>query len=111
MSDPLLAIIIQKTTAGEWDEQIDWSNPARQLGDDTIATSEWLVTGADDELEIYDRSIGDPAVTTTGWMRGGTQGNIYTVTNTITTAGGRTLTGTFLVSIVAFVFLTQPNCI
>lgn len=57
--------------------------------DDTIATSTWVITaGPDDALVLDDDSHDDK--TATVWIEGGTLGGRYTLTNGITTAGGRT---------------------
>lgn len=106
-----VAVIIQKVPGEAWDEAIDWSIPARDLGYDTIASSSWSVQGADDGLELYDPTISEDGLQTEIWMRGGTVGNYYTVTNTVITTGDRTLTETFLVQLVEFRFLTSPHCI
>lgn len=103
------AVVIYKTTAMDFDEAIDWSCAARGLGSDTIAASVWSVQGADTALETYNPSF-DGDVTQI-WLRGGTNGNYYTVTNTITTGGGRILAETFLVLIVPYLFITSPSCI
>lgn len=105
------AIVVQKTPAGQWDQSINWGCPSRDLGDDLIATSEWAVTGPDDELDLYDDSISTDKKFTTTWMRGGTLGAYYTVTNTITTEDDRVLTGTFIVQVVPYIYLTQPRVI
>lgn len=56
--------------------------------DETITTSEWFITGADTDLTIDSDSHDDK--TTTVWLSGGTAGVNYTLTNRITTDGGRT---------------------
>lgn len=69
------------------DYQIDW---ATWLGTDTIATSTWVVpTG------LTKGSDTKTATTATVWLSGGTVGQRYSVTNRITTAGGRTEDGSF----------------
>lgn len=105
------AIIVQKTPAGLWDITINWACPTRDLGDDTIITSEWDVSGNDEVLTLSDESIAVDGKSTTAWLNEGTLNNFYLVTNTITTSGGRVLTGTFIVQIVPYVFLTQPRVI
>lgn len=64
---------------------IDWAT--RHLGDDTIASSTW----AADSTRITIDSDTNTTTTTTVWLSGGTIKEYYTVTNTIITAGGRTL--------------------
>lgn len=105
------AIIIQKTPIGEWDVTIDWGCPSRDLGPDTIFTSEWAAQGTDNALVLSDPSISTDEKSSTIWISGGTQGIFYTVTNTITTTDERVLTGTFLVQLLEYVFLTQPHFI
>jgi len=63
------------------DYVIDWSD---WLSGDTIADSEWIVP---DGLVNVDDSFTDAA--TTIWLSGGTAGRKYSLTNRITTAGGR----------------------
>jgi hypothetical protein len=64
------------------DYQVDWS---AWLGVDTISTSTWVVpTG------ITKNSDTKTTTTATIWLRGGTAGTLYLVTNRIVTAGGRT---------------------
>ena len=105
------AIIVQKTPAGQWDQSINWSCPSRGLEGDLIAGSSWAVDGPDAALELYDESIATDLKSTTTWMRGGTLGAYYTVTNTITTEDVRILTGTFIVQVVDSIYLTQPRVI
>lgn len=72
----------QKDPDAVLDYTIDWST---WLGDDTIATSGWTVpTG------LTEDSDSNTTTTATVWLSGGTVGTVYTVTNEITTAGGRT---------------------
>jgi hypothetical protein len=55
------------------------------LGDDTIATSTWIVgTGLTKDSDSHDDT------SATLWLSGGTLGEEYTATNRITTTGGRT---------------------
>lgn len=68
------------------DYQIDWVD---SLGSDTIATSTWSVPAG-----ITKDSDTNTTTTTTAWLSGGTANTNYTLTNTITTAGGRTLVKT-----------------
>lgn len=69
------------------DWTIDWSK--RGLGTDTIATSVWSKTGGGTDYTISNTSFTN--TTTTMWLTGGTLGVVYQITNTITTAGGRTM--------------------
>lgn len=72
------------------DYRLDWSG---FLGDDTIGTSEVVVTGA-----TLDSGTNDDTSATI-WLSGGTLGTTATITNTITTAGGRTETEVYTLSI------------
>lgn len=64
------------------DYTVDWSD---WLDGDTIATSIWTVpTG------ITQASETETTTAATIWLSGGTDGSDYTVTNRITTVGGRT---------------------
>jgi len=105
------AIIVQKTPDGHWDQTIDWGCPSRQLGDDLIDVSTWAVSGADSALTLSDETISADKKETTVWLTGGTLGVFYQVTNTITTEDGRIFTGTFVVSVVPYVYLVQPRTI
>lgn len=104
-------VVIQKTPASEWDETIDWTCASRGLGDDTIDTSAWAFTGDDDDLVLSDDSIAEDGLSTTIWLSAGTLGAFYAVTNTVVTSGGRTLTETFQVEMVANIFINQPRSI
>lgn len=61
----------------------DWSV---WLDGDTIATSQWQVAIPGLSITEQAKSV----ATATVWLSGGQQGRQYKVTNTITTAGGRT---------------------
>jgi hypothetical protein len=105
------AIVVQKTPVAEWDQAINWGCPSRELGDDFIATSTWAVTGPDSALVLDDEEISTSKKVTSVWLSGGTLGAFYNVTNTIVTEGGRTLQGTFIVSVVEYLWLIQPRVI
>lgn len=64
------------------DYTIDWT---RWLAGDQIATSEWLAPSG-----LTKMADSKTAASATVWLSGGTAGELYTVTNRITTAGGRT---------------------
>lgn len=64
------------------DYTIDYS---ALLDGDTIASSVWSV-----DAGITIDSDTNTTTNATVWVSGGTSGNVYTFTNTITTAGGRT---------------------
>lgn len=64
------------------DYQVNWT---AWLGTDTISASTWIVP-AGITLEAETETL----VTATVWLSGGTEGESYTITNRIVTAGGRT---------------------
>ncbi len=64
------------------DYTVDW---ASFLGADTIATSSWSVPAG-----LTNSASSKTTTTATVWLSGGTGGYEYEVTNTITTAAGRT---------------------
>ena len=77
----LYPVMPLKDPDGDKDYGIDWS---AWLSADTILTSTWAVpTG------ITKTSDSATGTTTTIWLDGGTAGERYTLTNHITTAGGR----------------------
>ena len=63
------------------DYVVDWEE---WLEGDTLATSEWTVPSG-----ITKNSDTTTTTATTIWLAGGTAGTTYTLTNRITTAGGR----------------------
>ena len=73
------------------DYSIDWS---RWLAGDQIATSSWTVPSGLEK--VSDTQTG---TRTTIWLRGGAIGESYSVTNRITTSGGRTDDRSFQVKI------------
>lgn len=66
------------------DYTFNWSS---WLGSDTISTSAWTVQSG---ITRDSDSIVSGNKQTKIWLRGGTAGQAYTITNSITTAGGRT---------------------
>lgn len=74
------------------DYAVDWS--AHLADGDTIVSSSWVVaTGL---------TVGTDSETTTRttiWLSGGTAGTEYRVTNTVTTAQGRTFERSFTVTV------------
>jgi hypothetical protein len=75
---------------------IDWTNDLGQA--DTIADSQWTFEGPDEALELYNPSISGKK--TTIWMKGGTNGAQYRLTNVIKTpAPVKTLPSVKLVNI------------
>ena len=74
------------------DYSIEWS---KWLAGDQIQTSAWSVS--DPVIEATNDSR--TATRTTVWLSGGAAGQAYTVTNHITTSGGRTDERSFLVQV------------
>lgn len=66
------------------DYSLDWGP---WLDGDTISTSNWVV---ESPLVIESGTESFDSTTTVLFISGGTAGQTYLVTNTITTAGGRT---------------------
>lgn len=65
------------------DYRLDWTD---RLAGDTISTSVWAAeSGITIDSDVHD----DTAATV--WVSGGTHGTTYRMTNTITTAAGRTM--------------------
>lgn len=82
---------IDKDPNAVLDYRVDWSE---WLAGDTIVASTWVVeSGIVNDLDTFNTTM---AVI---WLSGGTLGEIYTVTNRITTALGRIDDRTFLVEI------------
>ena len=80
-----------KDPAGVLDYSIDWT---LWLGSDTIIDSTWTVpTGITKSGESFTTLI------TTIWLSGGTAETIYTITNKITTTGGRITEQSFLIRV------------
>ncbi len=73
------------------DYSVDWS---RWLDGDTIATSAWTVPAG-----LTKVSDANTTTKTTAWLSGGTADQSYTVTNRITTTGGRTEDRSFIVKV------------
>lgn len=68
------------------DFKIDWSDWLGSTSPvDTIATSTWVVPSG-----ITKDSDSNDTTSATIWLSGGTDRRMYTLTNRITTAGGRT---------------------
>jgi hypothetical protein len=84
---------LSKSVTATKDFGVDWTN---WLGSDTIATSSWTVPAG-----ITEVTRSNTTKITTIWLSGGTLGTAYTLTNTITTAGGRSETAQITISIVA----------
>lgn len=76
------------------DYAIDWT--ARLTDGDTITASSWTVeTGLDQATPVP--SFTDTVATI--WLEAGEVGNEYTVTNTVTTAQGRTHERSFVINV------------
>ncbi len=73
------------------DYSLDWS---RWLAGDEIAASEWIVA-----VGLTKASATNSPSKTTVWLSGGTAGQVYIVTNRITTAAGRTEDRSFTIRV------------
>jgi hypothetical protein len=82
-----------KSPGERLDYTINWANA---LGTDTITLSSWTISAAD---LTTDSNTFAPR-TSTIWLLGGTPAQTYTVTNTITTAGGRIFVQAVNISVV-----------
>lgn len=71
-----------KDPSAKHDYSIDWSD---WLASDTIATSTWTA-----DAGITTSSPTNTTTATKVFAHGGTAGKTYLLTNTVTTAGGRT---------------------
>lgn len=82
-----------KLPAEVLDYRVDWT---ARLAGDTISTSVWSIpAGLTGSLQSNTPN------TTTTFLAGGTAGSSYSIENTITTAGGRTMREVIDISIVA----------
>lgn len=95
MSDYGLAVSSTRTPDYEKDvsDIVDYSKSWHQLGTDSILTSTWESDG----LTIVSNSY--TGLVTTVTVSGGTERAIHNLTNTITTAMGRTLQRTIYVAV------------
>ena len=85
------------TYAKDPDETLDYIiNWAIHLGSDTISSSSWAAATG-----ITIDSDTNTTTTATVWLSGGTLGTYYLITNTIVTAGGRTLEQSIRIRMVA----------
>lgn len=89
-------MVIQKTPDAILDYGHDWE---KWLKGDTIQTSDWTISPTGGLSKVTD-SI-QAGVETMIWLQNGVIGVKYAVKNTITTVGGRTVTRTFYVELVA----------
>ena len=74
------------------DYSIEWS---KWLAGDQIQTSTWTVSDA----AIETASDSNTTTRATVWLSGGIAGQAYTVTNRITTSGGRTDERSFTIQV------------
>ena len=82
------------------DYSIDWNN--RISSGDALDSSAWAITTDPDSGLTIDSNTFDGAVgTATVWLSGGTLGQEYALTNTVTTSGGRTMEQTVRLKIQA----------
>jgi len=83
------------------DAKLDYSKDwASWLAGDTIATSDWTITGPDNSLiKSVSPAPSNSTTKATVWLEGGTDGAVYTVRNRITTAAGRIEDATILIRI------------
>ena len=91
-----MPVTMQKTQAEIKSYSVDYSDLL--AAGETISTSAW-VRDKDLVLTVNSPAATKTNTTTTVWLASGTTGETYTVTNTITTSGGKTLQQSFLVNI------------
>lgn len=84
-----------KDPDADLDFKRDWADWLAAV-DDTIESSEWILPVG---LELGEGGQSYDATTATIWIKGGTTGQRYSVTNRITTAGGRIDDRTFVIVI------------
>lgn len=86
-----------KTPADELDYECRYH---RWLADgDVIVESTWTIAGPDTSLEAFNASIFEGTYTVI-WLKGGTVGATYSVSNTITTDTGRKIKRSFDIRVV-----------
>jgi hypothetical protein len=74
------------------DYRLDWAAEMAAMDGDTIQDSQWVVDDAN--LTLLDSGGFSPSFTDTStqvWLSDGIEGVTYTLTNRVTTAGGRIL--------------------
>jgi hypothetical protein len=82
-----------KDPAAELDYTVDWT---KWLAGDTISTSSWTIPSG---LTKGTKGESNTTKTATIWLKGGTLGTEYTVTNKIVTVAGRTDERSFTITI------------
>jgi hypothetical protein len=81
-------------------ETVDYSiNWANDLGSDTISTSTWTFDVANTDTALVKSNPTKTDTTTTIWLNGGTNGVVYSIRNTIVTAGARTFERTAKITV------------
>lgn len=88
-----MATKFTKTPEGVLNYQVTWT---QWIGADTINDSAWEIDPSGLTIDSQDATL----TTTTLIVSGGTAGTEYSVTNTITTAGGLVTSRTFKIEIV-----------
>jgi phage baseplate assembly protein gpV len=78
---------IEQTPNERLDWSIDWTT--RGLGSNTISSSSWAASSPD--VTLSSPSVNVENTITTIYVTGGTPGQIYTITNTVTVSGGQIL--------------------
>lgn len=91
-----------KAAGEKKDYTFDWSKELAKDGD-TISTSVWATSGVGLVVSTTDKPATNDNQTTTVWLNAGSTPSAtpYTLTNTITTAKGRTHTATASITVVA----------
>ncbi len=82
--------VVTKTAAEYEDFSLNWAT--RGLGADTITDASWEAIPSGLTLNQFSNTD----TTTTVWLEGGLALTAYTITNTITTSGGRILQDSFI---------------
>lgn len=82
------------------DFQIDYTAELADEDGDVISQSVWDIPG-----DLTEQSVANPisadGMKTSVWVEGGTAGKVYTLQNTVTTAGGRVFVDWITVNVVA----------
>lgn len=102
-AQPGSLVVVEKTPLEVEDFEIDWSQ--RGLGTDTITASSWESSSPD--LVIDSPASSFTNTTATVWLSAGIADTSYIVTNTITTAGGRTLEESFVCNCIPYRLITN----